>query len=178
MLVKNKLTLTVAAAILAALFILWEYFNGGVVTHYPLADANNPGISNWWGLLTFPLLTWIVLIIVEKRKSKTDGTESTSNSIVLQKSYFISGLAFGLFMGVLWEFGQEELLQYLILLPWVISLFLRIHLPETTLGFVLGMAYTFGGVLPIVFSLVIQTAGFFIYLLFNRGGRWLFKKLS
>jgi hypothetical protein len=35
-------------------------------------------------------------------------------------------------MGVLWELGQQEILQYLILLPWVIALFLRIYLPEKT----------------------------------------------
>jgi len=178
MIVRNKLILIVAAALLAALLILWEYLNGGVVTHYPLADADNPGISNWWGLLTFPLLTWVALIIAEKRKAKTDDGEPAGDTLVLQKNYLIGGLAFGLLMGVLWEFGQGDILQYLILLPWVIALFLRIYLPETTLGFVLGMAYTFGGVLPVAFAMVIQTVGFFIYLLFNRGGRWLYKKLS
>ena len=61
-----KPMLVFAAAILAALLIFWEYLNGGVVTHYPLADADNPGTSNWWGLLTFPLLTWAALIIAEK----------------------------------------------------------------------------------------------------------------
>jgi len=137
-----------------------------------LADADNPGISSWWGLLTFPLLTWIALIIAEKRNAQTDNGEFAGDTLVLQKNYLIGGLAFGLLMG---EFGQGDILQYLILLPWVIALFLRINLPETTLGFVLGMAYTFGGLLPVAFALVIQTVGFFIYLLFNRGGRWLYK---
>ena len=157
---------------MAARLILRESLNAGVVAHYPLADADNPGISSWWGLLTFPLLTWIALIIAEKRNAQTDNGEFAGDTLVLQKNYLIGGLAFGLLMG---EFGQGDILQYLILLPWVIALFLRINLPETTLGFVLGMAYTFGGLLPVAFALVIQTVGFFIYLLFNRGGRWLYK---
>jgi len=157
---------------LAARLILRASLNAGVVAHYPLADADNPGISSWWGLLTFPLLTWIALIIAEKRNAQTDNGEFAGDTLVLQKNYLIGGLAFGLLMG---EFGQGDILQYLILLPWVIALFLRINLPETTLGFVLGMAYTFGGLLPVAFALVIQTVGFFIYLLFNRGGRWLYK---
>ena len=157
---------------MAARLILRESLNAGVVAHYPLADADNPGISSWWGLLTFPLLTWIALIIAEKRNAQTDNGEFAGDTLVLQKNYLIGGLAFGLLMG---EFGQGDILQYLILLPWVIALFLRIYLPETTLGFVLGMAYTFGGLLPVAFALVIQTVGFFIYLLFNRGGRWLYK---
>ena len=157
---------------MAARLILRESLNAGVVAHYPLADADNPGISSWWGLLTFPLLTWIALIIAEKRNAQTDNGEFAGDTLVLQKNYLIGGLAFGLLMG---EFGQGDILQYLILLPWVIALFLRINLPETTLGLVLGMAYTFGGLLPVAFALVIQTVGFFIYLLFNRGGRWLYK---
>lgn len=157
---------------MAARLILRASLNAGVVAHYPLADADNPGISSWWGLLTFPLLTWIALIIAEKRNAQTDNGEFAGDTLVLQKNYLIGGLAFGLLMG---EFGQGDILQYLILLPWVIALFLRINLPETTLGFVLGMAYTFGGLLPVAFALVIQTVGFFIYLLFNRGGRWLYK---
>ena len=86
MVVRNKPMLVFAAAILAALLIFWEYLNGGVVTHYPLADADNPGTSNWWGLLTFPLLTWAALIIAEKRKAITDDEASAGDTLVLQKT--------------------------------------------------------------------------------------------
>lgn len=85
MVVRIKLTLIIAAAILAALLILWESLNGGIVTHYPLADVNNPSISNWWGLLTFPLLTWGALIIAEKRNAQTDDGESAGDTSALQK---------------------------------------------------------------------------------------------
>ena len=135
MVVRIKLTLIIAAAILAALLILWESLNGGIVTRYPLADVNNPGISNWWGLLTFPLLTWGALIIAEKRNAQTDDGESAGDTSALQKKDLIGGLAFGLLMGVLWELGQQEILQYLILLPWVTALFCAfIYLKKPGLG--------------------------------------------
>jgi hypothetical protein len=79
---------------------------------------------------------------------------------------------------LLWELGQQEYLPYVMLSPWVLSLFLRIYLPETTMGFVLAMMATFGAVLPIVFSVVIQTLGFVIYLIFNRGGKRLLTRLT
>ena len=85
-------------------------------------------------------------------------------------------MAFGLAMGILWELGQEAVLQYLILLPWLMAPFVRIYQPETSLGFVLGMMYTFGGVLPIAFALVIQTIGYIIYKILNSGRKWLIAK--
>jgi hypothetical protein len=171
---NRKLLLTLIAAALALMHILWEFFTGGVVTHYPLADDSNPGLSNWWGLITIPVLTWIMLSLVERRNSK-DGASNKEQPKV-NPQYFLGGLAFGLLMALLWEAGQEDILQYLILAPWLMAFFVKTYLPETTIGFVLVMVYTFGGVLPIAFSLVIQTGGFFIYLVFNRGARWLVAK--
>ena len=146
--------------------------------HYVGADSSNPGISNWWGLVTIPMLTWAALGLIEGRDfNKVEGRD-TSNTIALQKKYFAGGLIFGVTAAVLWELGQQQYLSYVMLLPWVLSLFLRIYLPETTLGFVLAMLYTFGAVLPIVFSVVIQTIGFLIYLVFYLGGKRLLAKLT
>ncbi len=176
MLIRNKLALTLSAALLALLHILWEYFNGGVVTHYPFADANYPGISNWWGLLSLPALIWAALSIIEKWRVRASGNGETAYGIPFCHKYFLAGLAFGLLASLLWELGQEEVLQYVMLLPFALSLFLRVYLPETTLGFVLGMAYTFGGVLPIVFALVIQAIGLLIHTVFNWGRKWLLRR--
>lgn len=176
--IANKLNVIAIAASLAVLHLVSEHLRGGVVTHYPLADASNPGISNWWGLLTIPALTWAVLAAIEWKDSRLKDPTQAAAGIILQKNYLIAGFAFGLTMGLLWEFGQEEILQYIIFFPWIAALLVRLYLPETTLGFVLGMMYTFGGVLPIAFALVIQTIGFIIYRVLNRGGKWLLTQAS
>lgn len=178
MLAGKKLTLIIVSVIPALALILWEYFNGGVATHYPGADSSNLGLSNWWGLLTIPILTWVALSLIERRTVKKQEPPKTGSNIALQKPYFIGGLAFGLIAALLWELGLQEYLPYVMLSPWILSLCLRIYLPETTLGFVLAMMYTFGAVLPIIFSIVIQTIGFLIYLLFYRGGKWLLAKAT
>lgn len=176
--ISRKILITTTILVLALIHILWEYFHGGVVTHHPFADGNYPGLSNWWGLLSLPTLTWIVLSIIERRSSNTRNGITSGENIEFQKKYFIGALVFGLSMSVLWELGHEEILQYLILMPWVLSLFIRIYYPEATLGFVLGMIYTFGGILPIIFSIVIQTVGFLIYSIFFRGAKWVMSKWS
>jgi len=124
------------------------------------------------------MLTCVALGLIERRTCKKVEGRETSNNIAPQKKYFVGGLVFGVTAAVLWELGQQEYLPYVMLLPWVLSLFLRIFLSETTLGFVLAMMYTFGAVLPIVFSVVIQTIGFLIYRVFYRGGKRLLAKLA
>ena len=138
---NHKILAPLAALLITGIFILWDYFRGGVPTHYLLADENMPGFSNWWGLLTIPCLTWIVVTLVQKRAKSTQSFIGAN---------FIGALIFGIIIAILWEFRLEHILQYLILLPVAISFFKAVHFPESLLGFVLGMLYTFGGVLPIL----------------------------
>mgnify|MGYP000436292877 CR=1 FL=1 len=66
---KNKVFITLFSALLVFVHLLFEHFHGGIVTHFILQDDSLPGISNWWGLLTFPLATWVVLLRIEKRNN-------------------------------------------------------------------------------------------------------------
>ncbi len=170
---NKKLQAVFGAALFTLALILLEHYNGGVVTHYPLADDSLPGITNWWGMLTIPSLTWIVLTIIEKRDRKDGSNETRRYS---RNPYLLAGLIFGLSVGLLWEFRLEEILQYYIMLPWALALFLRVYLPESLLGFALGMLYTFGGVLPIGIGLILQIVGFLIYLIIHKGTLWVFSK--
>ena len=173
-LLARKPIITFVVALLVGLHILWEYTHGGVAVHYPLADDSLPGISNWWGLLTVPLLTWVALTLLQRRVNKQDPPSEDEKGI-------LRGLAgaflFGMIAALLWETGAAHILQYFILLPLVLSLLITVHRAEHLWGFVLGMAYTFGGVLPIAIGLVLLVLSFII----NRGVRggvlWLLAKL-
>ena len=154
---KNKFKVVFGTGLLALLCILWEYYNGGVITHHLLARKDLPGISNWWGLLTLPTLAWISLSLILERQNKNQGTENT----VIRR--FLSAFLFGALASLLWEFKLDEILQYYILLPLPIALFKPVHLPEYLLGFVIGMLFTFGGILPIIIGLVLMLLCFLTY---------------
>lgn len=171
--IKLKAVIGTAAFTLA--LITFEHFDGGVITHYPLADDNLPGISNWWGMLTIPLLTWITFSYTGRRNNK-DNSRPPAHSF--KNPYLLGGLVFGVIVGLLWEIGQEEMLQYFILLPWLLALFVKVYLPQSLLGFALGMLYTFGGVLPIAIGLVLQVVGFLIYVIFHRLALWVFARFN
>lgn len=162
----NRVKVTVGAFIFVAALVSIEHFRGGVVTHYVLAREDMPGISNWWGLLTIPLLSWIVASLIKRRKNQAaeSGQKPAENDDKVLKR-FLAALAFGIVASLLWEFNLENLLQYFILFPILIAFFQPVHRPEYLLGFVLGMLHTFGGVLPIVVGLVLLTIGYVIHQL-------------
>ena len=159
----NRTGITAATLILVLIFVLIEHYTGGVVTHHLLAREDLPGISNWWGLLTVPLLAWVAATLIARRRKKEVKPEQDIgrfNNQVVQR--FLAALVFGITAALLWEFKLEEILQYFILLPILIAFFIPVYLPEFLLGFVLGMTYTFGGILPIIVGLVLLLICFFI----------------
>lgn len=164
-----------AALVITSIFTLREHFSGGVITHYLLADDSMPGLSNWWGLLTVPLLALVVSVLLNKRLKKAKDTDAGVKDSALPIKRFLGALCFGLVAGLLWELGQEPILQYYILLPVFVALFVRVHWPECMLGLVLGMLYTFGGILPILFSIVLFILTWIVYQIV-RGVKLLVKK--
>jgi hypothetical protein len=77
---RNKILISSIVVILMAIHLTWDYFNGGVTVHYILANEDLPGISNWWGLLTVPSLTWISLSLMF---NKTDANSKERFSKVI-----------------------------------------------------------------------------------------------
>jgi hypothetical protein len=79
-------------------------------------------------------------------------------------------------MSLLWELRFEEVLSYLIYLPFLAALFVPVYRPEYLLGFVIGMAYTFGGVLPILIGFVLAAVCLVIHKAIRGGVLWLLRK--
>lgn len=161
--IENRFKATIGMFILTGIFILIEHYKGGVVSHHLLAREDLPEISNWWGLLTVPIVTWVTYSLINRRdniKSQSSQKLEKNNRKILIR--FLPALIFGISVSLLWELGLENVLQYFILIPFLVAVFKPIHFPEYLLGFVIGMIYTFGGILPIIIGLVIMMIGFII----------------
>ena len=154
--VDIRTKVTIGVFIFTGIMILLEHFDGGVVSHHLLAREDLPKISNLWGLLTVPMLSWIVYTIILKRKNSEQQTNQTI------KKNMLLAFIFGVSVSVLWELGLQSVLPYFMLLPFLIAFFRPVHLPEFLLGFVIGMIYTFGGVLPIIIGSVLMIICFVI----------------
>ena len=160
----RKIIITSIITILIFGLLFWQYFHGGVPGHHILQQKDLPEISNWWGGLLLPALTWILLGRIEKRLTKQDSlTQQAKNQNIAFIRLFLLGLIFGILIAVSFTNGYKIFLDNVLYVFLVLSLIFPIYYSEFILGFILGMTYTFGAILPTIFVLIIAALGFLIY---------------
>ena len=57
---RLRLRFTITVAIAIGSLLVWQHSQGGVPSHSFLARNDMPLISNWWGALILPVLTWFL----------------------------------------------------------------------------------------------------------------------
>lgn len=163
---KNKIKTIIVGLVTALIFtfLLWEHFHGGVTSHHILHSEDLPAISNWWSGLLLPILTWFLLSRVEKRLDQ-NGTETQQSNNAMNKVVwiFMVGLVLGIVLAASFTYAFRPFLDNVLYIIIVLSFFIPLYYAEFILGFILGMTYTFGAILPTVFILVIAGIGWVTY---------------
>ena len=161
---------TAFAAIASWSLLGWSYYHGGVPRHHILADKDLPFFSNWWGGILLPLLTWFLLYRLHKRLGRDYAGEVENSKYPNQVVYgFAGALIFGILLSVFFTFQYTDLAGNLLLALLLLALFLPIYRAECLLGFVIGMTFTFGGVLPIIIGSILVAVSAVLYLLARPG---------
>ena len=132
----------------ALIHILWDYFHEGVPVHHLLQRADLPGISNWWGLVSLPLLCWVVLVRINRRY-KSDSIIRAMQQKRGIYTRFAAGLVFGAALSYFFIIGSV-VPGYMMAALFVIAFIIPLYLGEYLIGFALGTAFTLGGVLPVL----------------------------
>jgi hypothetical protein len=175
---RIRLSVTAAVTLLTGAMLAWEHFHGGVASHHLLAREDMPSFSNWLGLITLPLLTWFLLYRIQQRV-RPDGDDSPKvSTFPPQVLYaFLAALAWGILLSVFFTLGYDDVPLYLLIGLILLGLFVPIYRAECFLGFVMGMTFTFGGVLPIIIISVITLIGAALYLFVRPGVGFVVSKL-
>jgi len=149
---KNRILFTGIVTLLVWVNIIWDYLHKGVPSHYFLQREDLPEISNWWGAIAVPLITWFLLIQVKKRvnNNKILDTNKLNNTIY----GFLGALLFGIIFSFLFTIGSN-IPGYMMIGVILLSFFIPLYKAEFLLGFVIGMTYTFGGVLPVLIGIIL-----------------------
>ena len=161
-----KVRLYFTAIVTLAIFSLlsWNYFHGGVPSLHILNDRNLPEISNWWGCLLLPILVWFLFYTLKKRVGVDDENQKLQRFPVKIIYAFIGSLILGILLSVFFTLGYENFPAYILLVILVSGLFFPIYRAEYFLGFVIGMTFTFGAVLPTGVAIILALIGAFFYM--------------
>lgn len=169
-LLRKRFLFTLFVVLCIWSLLIWEHFHGGVPSHHILNRSDLPAVSNWWGGILLPFLTWFLVARINKGK----GAEN-SNAVV---GGFFSALFYGIALSASFVYGFEQILSLMGPGLLIIALFLPIYRPQFFLGFVIGMTYTFGAILPTGFAVVVGLLSFVIYNYIRPIPLYLFRKLS
>ena len=129
--------------------LVWNYFHGGIPSHHLLADENLPEVSNIWGGILLPALTWFLLYRIQVRINRRNNANSSATYSVSRILYgFAAAVLFGIVLSTFFTFGNTDVPGYMLILLFLLAVFIPVYRSEYILGFVIGMTYTFGAVLP------------------------------
>ena len=166
---KTRLCFTGIAAIAIWSLLAWNHYHGGVPAHHILNRKDLPAISNWWGGILFPLLTWVLLYRIQKRLINNNAGKSNTSKLPAGIIYrFSAALLFGILLAVFFTLGYNDIPGYMLMGLLVLALFFPIYRAECILGFVIGMVFTFGAVLPTAVGSILALTGAVLYLYVRR----------
>ncbi|HLO44913.1 MAG TPA: hypothetical protein VK175_11325 [Leadbetterella sp.] len=176
---KTQILVTSIFSIAIWSLLTWNHFHGGVPRHHILAREDLPEISNWWGGLLLPALTWLVLFRIQKRENLAQTQELGFLNIPNKIWFaFLGALLLSICLSVFFTLGHNGMSGYLLMSVLFISLFFPVYRAECLLGFVVGITYTFGATLPTGIGSILATMGFLIYNLIRPGLLFLFNFLK
>ena len=167
---RIRLIFTGLVILAELLHLTWEATHGGVASHHLLNRADLPAISNWWGALLLPLLAWFLFGHVIRRERLRSGVigHGFGHGFALHKDVvvgFVGALLYGIALAVAFRQGAETITTSLFLGMFVAALLLPVYRVEALLGFVLGMTFTFGAVLPLIVGTLVATLSAILHFL-------------
>lgn len=144
----SRLTLAALALLAEAIHLGWEALHGGIVSHHLLQSADMPGLSNAWGLLILPALAaWAA--------GRLPRPGTTVRGWLPVALGFALPLLLGAALSLAFQLKLQALTEAIFFGLLLLALLLPAHRPESLLGFVLGMSWTFGAVIPTLIGGVI-----------------------
>lgn len=151
----HRLVLVAVASVYIWALLTFEHFNGGVVSHHLLQRGDLPAISNWWGALLLPVLSWFLTGFIYKRVG--------SSYPVSILAGFSAALLFGATLSILFQHGQDQILPYMMLSLPLLALLFPLYRAEYLLGFVLAMSYSFGAMIPTLIGTLVVLMSYVLH---------------
>jgi hypothetical protein len=176
---KTRLYFTCIITIAIGALLAWDHYHGGVPSHHLLANKDLPAVSNWWGGLLIPFLTGLLTYRIQRRAFNNNIKISAGPNVLVGELYgFAGALVFGISLSAFFTFGYPDVCGYMILGLLAFAVFYPIYRTGCLLGFVIGMTFTFGAVLPTAIGCIIGLLGLILYRFIQPGILYVVSKLA
>ena len=158
---RSQYILTSLITLMILSLLAWQYTHEGVPSHYLFQRPDLPELSNWWGAIVLPLLTWVLVGRMNtKLLNAKNSAEKEKEKMVVG---FISASIYGVLLTVAFFQGYQEIASILFPSILAIAIFVPVFREEYLLGFILAMSFCFGAVLPLIFTTLIAMASATVY---------------
>ncbi|MCK7595623.1 hypothetical protein [Pseudomarimonas salicorniae] len=137
-----------AALLFCAAHLGYEWFTGGVQSHHLLGRDDLPELSNWLGLLVLPALGIGVGLRARKLDSSTRPARRALWAAIL------GALAYGAALAITFELDATAVTAVIFFGLFAVALAFPIYRVEYVFGWVIGMSFTFGSMLPLLWAVV------------------------
>lgn len=155
--------LALCSLVFGAALLAHEYLNGGVRSHHLLDRPDLPAISNGFGLLILPILGW--LLGIRFRAHLTSSIGSGLSICIL--AGLVCSLMYGGALAISFELGPSAWTSGLFFGLFLLAAVLPIYRTECIFGFVVGMTFTFGAVLPTLVAVVFAAVSVVVHFAFR-----------
>jgi len=150
-----------------AVHLILEHFTGGVLSHHLFNNPDLPAISNWLELITLPVLG----VVLGQRVRTHPSSKRRAGIPVPVLTALLGAILYGAVLAASFSLGAETITSAAFLGLIVCGFVLPVYRVEYILGFVAGMTFTIGGILPLLFALVVAAVSFTVRPLVSRVGK-------
>ncbi len=172
---RIRLYFTGLVTLIILTLLIWQHFTDGVPSHHLFQSADYPAMSNWWGALILPTLSWVLLGRINNRilLQSTAQSQGYPSGIIIG---FGCALLYGALISVFFAIGRSEISGIMSLGILFIALFLKVYREECVLGYIIGMSVVFGAVIPTLFGTLFAIVSALLYhivhFIWSRASLW------
>jgi hypothetical protein len=148
---------TVIVLALVCAQLAWQYTHGGVIAHHLLARADLPSVSNWWNVLVLPALTYLAVARVEQRAAASEHAATRRRIRHAAIRWGLGPFMLGGTLALGFLLGAEHFTLVVFLCLFAGAVLFPVARAECALGLLLGMAWTFGTIIPLGIATVLAT---------------------
>lgn len=168
---RPRALLTIVVVLLELAHLAWQWTHGGILSHHLLANPDLPSVSNGWGIVALPALTWILAGRFLRRATSGAATRAIVTAA-------LGAACAGIGLSLAFSLGTSDHAALVLLALLLGGIAWPTYRAEYLLGFVVGMTWTFGPILPILIGSVLALSSFLVRRVAWPAMRWTMARLT